>query len=88
MAKKKVESVGTIELTDELSARRIGTGIAPATRWPTEVWTVHVTGDPGASVNQFSLFKNEGKWYPWTGSIIRERDKKLARQLADCRNQI
>lgn len=63
-------------------ARRIATGVAPATRWPTETWAIHPIGNPGASTHQFTLYKHEGRWYPWTGSIVRMADKNLAMKLA------
>jgi hypothetical protein len=84
----KSKSVGSITLSNALEARRIGTGVAPSTRWPTEIWTIHEANDPGASVNQFTLYRHKGKWHPWTGSIIREKDRNLACKLSDLRNSM
>lgn len=77
----------TIRVSLDQGARRIATGVAQATHWPTETWAVHPIDNPGASTNQFTLYKHEGRWYPWTGSIVRFKDKQLAMKLALKRRQ-
>lgn len=75
----------TLNLTAELSARRIGASIAQATKWSIETWTIAPTADPGASVAQVQLYKHKGVWYFWNGSCVGQKTHKLGQLLEAAR---
>lgn len=75
-------------LTRGFDARLLDARLTQHTGLPLEVWVIHEAGNPGASEAQVELFQGkDGVWTAWTGSIVRESIKQLARVLAVRRNK-
>ncbi len=75
-------------LSPDLHARLLSQTTNKVTNWPTETWVIHEANDPGKSVQQVTLFRDQGAWYAWTGNIIRNAQRELAKALAALRNEV
>lgn len=79
----------SLTIDDELSARRIATGISKSLQGaPTETWVVYPHDSPGESVLQVQLYKSAGHhgWSAWTGALTRARDRDLAQLVSAAKN--
>lgn len=84
-ARGKASPIGPLPLPDGLHADRLSTGTQKSTGWPTETWVVRE--EDMTPVQQVELYKQgDGAWHAWTGNIIREKQKMLAREVAAERN--
>jgi hypothetical protein len=76
----------TATINAELSARLLTHYTAPSTGWAVEVWVIHERDNLGASTQQVEIYRHAGRWFPWTGSIIRAEKRAVAERLAEVRN--
>jgi hypothetical protein len=76
-----------VKLTEEYDARLLSARVNAATGWPVETWVIHETGDPGASIAQVDLFRDNSEWLVWDACIIRESVRNLARRIAASKNK-
>lgn len=74
-------------LSPDLHARLLSQTTNKVTSWPTETWVIHEAGDPYTAIQQVTLFHDHGAWYAWTGNIIRNAQRELAKALARLRNE-
>lgn len=68
-----------------MRANRLASSIAPSTQWPVETWVIRERDT--TPVCQVELYRHQGVWHAWTGSVIRQTTRELGRRLAIARNR-